>query len=183
MNTQTRPAEAATERQLQFISDLYSAIDPDNAAESMLSLREAIEAGEGPSKADATKFIKGLIATRDKKRAETRAQQAPAPKAQPAQQDTSGLDEGFYRAEDGSIYQVVQARHGSHLLAKRLNPETGAFDYAGAARRFVKPAQRMTLEDAKAYGKQTGSCMVCGRKLTAAASVEAGIGPVCAKRF
>lgn len=36
---------------------------------------------------------------------------------------------------------------------------------------------------AVAYGKQIGKCSVCNRDLTDAASVEAGIGPVCAARY
>jgi hypothetical protein len=34
-----------------------------------------------------------------------------------------------------------------------------------------------------AYGKLTGCCGVCGRKLENAESIEAGIGPICAKGF
>ncbi len=40
-----------------------------------------------------------------------------------------------------------------------------------------------TLEQAKAYGRKTGRCMVCGRKLTHPASIAAGIGPVCAGKL
>jgi len=34
-----------------------------------------------------------------------------------------------------------------------------------------------------AYGKRTGNCGCCGRALTAAESVERGIGPICAANF
>lgn len=44
-----------------------------------------------------------------------------------------------------------------------------------------------TLADPKAaaiaYGVQTGSCSCCGRELTDPASIAAGIGPICAKKF
>lgn len=44
-----------------------------------------------------------------------------------------------------------------------------------------------TLKDPKsaaiAYGIETGSCSCCGRELTDPASVSAGIGPICAKKF
>lgn len=36
---------------------------------------------------------------------------------------------------------------------------------------------------AVAYGKRFGRCSVCNRELTDAASVEAGIGPVCATKY
>lgn len=39
------------------------------------------------------------------------------------------------------------------------------------------------LEQAKLYGKRTGTCCVCGRTLTDEGSVEAGIGPICADNW
>lgn len=36
---------------------------------------------------------------------------------------------------------------------------------------------------AVAYGKQTGSCSCCGRKLTDPVSIENGIGPICADNY
>lgn len=39
------------------------------------------------------------------------------------------------------------------------------------------------LGAAKEYGRRTGQCCVCGRTLTNAASIEAGIGPICAEAF
>lgn len=36
---------------------------------------------------------------------------------------------------------------------------------------------------AVAYGKRFGRCSVCNRELTDAASVEAGIGPICAEKY
>jgi hypothetical protein len=36
---------------------------------------------------------------------------------------------------------------------------------------------------AVAYGKQTGTCCCCGRELSDPASVEAGIGPICATNW
>lgn len=36
---------------------------------------------------------------------------------------------------------------------------------------------------AKAYGQRTGECSCCGRELTNHASIDLGIGPICAGRF
>jgi hypothetical protein len=33
------------------------------------------------------------------------------------------------------------------------------------------------------YGRRTGNCACCGRTLTAAESVDSGIGPICAKKW
>ena len=47
-----------------------------------------------------------------------------------------------------------------------------------------KPVERKpTRDELIAEGKRTGVCQVCHRKLTNPKSIEAGIGPVCAKRI
>lgn len=175
MNAQTSTFTPATERQMAFIADLHHAIDPDNAAEALLT----IEQGDGPmSKTDASRLIEHLIRERDRLRKVAKIE-----RQQAEQKATNGISEGFYKTGDGNIFQVVQARHGSHFLAKVLDRETGKFEYAGAAKRFVKADQRMTLEEAQEYGRQTGTCMVCSRRLSDPESVARGIGPVCARRF
>ena len=42
---------------------------------------------------------------------------------------------------------------------------------------------RLTLDEAKTYGRRTGTCCCCGATLTNAVSIEAGIGPICAQGF
>lgn len=39
------------------------------------------------------------------------------------------------------------------------------------------------LEAAVRYGRRTGRCSCCGRELTNAISIEAGIGPICANKW
>lgn len=56
------------------------------------------------------------------------------------------------------------------------------WEYAGTAYRFVQADQRMTLEQAKQFGAIYGVCCNCGATLTDEGSIEAGIGPVCAKK-
>lgn len=165
--------QPATEKQMAFIAELCHSIDPDNAAEDILAIQD------GPlSKRDASKVIDSLIAQRRQVQQGARPEQAAPAPAAPAVE----LGEGFYRNDSG-IYRVAQAKQGSHLLAKRLDPQTGKFQYVGAAKRFVKADQRLTLEEAQEYGKRTGRCLVCGRELTNEVSVAEGVGPVCARRF
>lgn len=175
MEAKTETFTPATERQMGFIADLYRAIDPDNAPECIL----AIEQGDPFSKADASALIERLINQRGETRKTTKTE-APAPRPTAT---ASTLSEGFYRANNGNIFQVFTARNGAHLLAKVLIEDSGEWEYKGAASRFVKADQRMTLAEAQDYGKRTGRCMVCTRKLTNPESVANGIGPVCARRF
>lgn len=89
--------------------------------------------------------------------------------------------EGMHKVGE-RIFKVQKAVHGSgHLYAKEL--VDGSFVYAQGAIRMLSADTKMTLEDAKAYGVLYGVCCVCARTLTDEASIEAGIGPICAKKF
>lgn len=95
------------------------------------------------------------------------------------------LESGIYRKANGDVFKVYWNQAKTHMLAKKLHVTDGAasWEYAGAAQRFAQPDERMSLEDAKAFGVIYGVCCNCGRTLTDEGSIEAGIGPVCAKAF
>lgn len=91
------------------------------------------------------------------------------------------LEIGMYRV-DGEIFKVQRAVHGSgHLYAKRLTED--GFEYATGAIRKIKASDRMTLDEAKEYGRLTGTCCQCGRTLTDENSIAEGIGPVCSGKI
>ena len=96
---------------------------------------------------------------------------------------TAELDAGIYFC-DGIVVKVQKAVHGSgHMYAKALDPETGRFEYHTGLIRKLDASMKMTLEQATQYGALYGVCCNCGRTLTDENSIEAGIGPVCAKKF
>lgn len=96
--------------------------------------------------------------------------------------------EGMHKIGD-EIFKVQKAVHGSgHLYAKRLVPGEGygskaRFEYAPGVLKTLSAATLMSLEEAKAWGALYGTCCVCGRTLTNEESIDAGIGPICAKKF
>jgi hypothetical protein len=92
------------------------------------------------------------------------------------------LEPGFYQV-DGDVYEVKRAKTSGHLYARSIDPETGRFEYAKGAIYRLDGATPMTLREAAEFGRVTGRCIVCGRELTKVESIEAGIGPVCARRF
>ena len=97
------------------------------------------------------------------------------------------LAEGVYR-KDGVIFRVHRSRESGNLYAKRLELDLMSngkprFVYAKGAITALAPTHKMSREDAKAFGVETGICCVCGAFLTDDKSVAEGIGPVCAKRF
>lgn len=91
-------------------------------------------------------------------------------------------EQGMYRNADGDIFRVQMARESGNLYAKRLDVMAGGFEYVQGALRLIKPSDRMSLADAKAFGVEYGICCVCGAFLTNAVSVAEGIGPVCGGR-
>lgn len=106
-----------------------------------------------------------------------------------------GVEEpGLYEA-DGTVYKVQRSKTSGHLYAKRLILIGGKrlttagekvnleYEYAPGAMRILKASDRMDLDTAKRFGIEYGICIVCGAFLKDADSVEAGIGPVCRKRF
>lgn len=106
---------------------------------------------------------------------------APMPEVRSIFAAAPAIDEGMYRVGD-DIFKVYRTRETNRLVTKILTED--GFEYTGMKPlKSIKPEHRMTLDEAKAYGKVTGTCCNCGRKLTNEESIEAGIGPICAGKF
>ena len=105
---------------------------------------------------------------------------APMPEVRSIFAATPELDEGMYRMND-EIFKVYRTQAG-HLATKQLIE--GCFEYTGRKPLHSLTAEhRMSLVEAQEYGRITGICCNCGRKLTNEESIEAGIGPICASKF
>lgn len=169
----------ASEKQIAFATRLFAERNhemPDTA------LAVYVDAG---SRA-VSSLIDRLLALPNKPRPTAVTEHAPA--------DTDmQTGEGIY-VLDGNVVKVVKARSTGNLYAKRLvvsAPRVTAdgvevdadFVYAPGVIARLTPAMKMTVDEARAFAVQHGICANCGRKLKAAKSVEAGIGPVCIKKF
>jgi hypothetical protein len=91
------------------------------------------------------------------------------------------LSQGMYHLA-GDIYRLKESRQTGRLYATRLTIDH-KFEYAPGIAYRLTSENKMTLEQAKAYGVETGFCCVCGAFLTDERSVRDGIGPVCAKKY
>jgi hypothetical protein len=89
-------------------------------------------------------------------------------------------EEGMYRKGD-EIFRVQRSLESGNLYAKKLDVVEMKFIFASGAIRTIKSSDKMTLDEAKAFGVETGFCCVCAKFLTDPKSVANGIGPVCAK--
>lgn len=101
-----------------------------------------------------------------------------------ATKSVGALSAGMYRTADGTIYRIHESRESGNLYAKRmvwdmLLEDKPRFEYDRGAVYSLTSADRMSVEDARAWGVLTGVCCVCGAFLTDPKSVERGIGPVC----
>jgi len=97
---------------------------------------------------------------------------------------TGPAAEGWYWKDD-VVYKVQAARESGHLYAKQLVVEDGAgrWELARGMAYQLTETDRLSPEDAAAFGKLYGVCAVCGRTLTDETSIERGIGPVCLSRL
>lgn len=101
-------------------------------------------------------------------------------KAMPTVNRAAQLDEGMYKVGE-EIFKVYFTQAG-HLATKQLTED--GFEYTGRKPlAVIKSEHRMTLDQAKQYGQVTGTCCMCGRKLTNEESIAEGIGPRCAGRI
>lgn len=107
----------------------------------------------------------------------------------PKKQGELNLDPevGMYiERESQSIFRLYMGQRSGRVLAKRLMEHSDgySYQYVGSAQTVMRrhELERMTLEEAKQFGRMSGMCVVCGRRLDVPESVEAGIGPVCSNK-
>jgi len=138
--------------------------------------------GNSPSVSDASREIKRLFTLR-----------VTAPTI-----DLSGIPSGHYAAPDSQgimrflkVDKVDRGRWAGWIFVKaqtsddyrKLGAQTPKRFYAGAYCDVLKSVLADPKVAAARYGHELGVCGICGRTLTDPVSIEAGIGPVCAKRF
>lgn len=97
-------------------------------------------------------------------------------------------EEGFYK--QGNVYfKVQEARNGSgRRYAKILRVPTAVpegdkpyWEYAPGVVMVLSAEDKLSAEDAAAFGKLYGICIFCSRDLTDERSIAMGYGPVCAE--
>lgn len=121
------------------------------------------------TKQEASDEIERLIAIRDATKSGSKA-----------------AEEGMYRIPDGTIYRVQIAKQGSgRPYAKKLVEDADGWHFrrvAGMQFR-LKASDKLSLDEAKEWGKLYGVCCKCGADLTDETSIAEGIGPICGDRW
>lgn len=170
-----------------------------------VSLREAVEKyGELSERQLETAR---RLATQDAQRkAERQAEAAARVEAAPVV-ETSKLEAAFNSARASGLrrlkmrfcdFEIKPAKETSRNAGAYYVTSHGGGTYYGKLQdgRFVasrdcepgiadgvQAAMVDPLASARYFGKFSGTCSCCGRELTDPASIEAGIGPVCAGKF
>lgn len=168
--TLTLTTNPATDSQMSYIASLMDKVYGDNAPEAYLALVESeITRKQASEKIDALRAM--LYST----------------PAQP--KPTVTVPDGIHYT-DGTVYRIRTSKSGNQYAERLLTQiereanEGKAWVYEGR-----KPLAGLssdtvlTFQQAKAYGKMYGICADCGKLLTNPDSVEAGIGPVCIKKW
>lgn len=101
-----------------------------------------------------------------------------SPEASTATVPAAQLRAGAYRLTDGRIIRVQMSKMSGNPYAVSLD---SARMYLGGGK-LLQGAVRLSLDEAKAYGRETGTCCVCGAHLENPESVALGIGPICGGR-
>jgi hypothetical protein len=92
---------------------------------------------------------------------------------------------GFYLL-DGEVYRVKESQENAgrfYAMRMVLEGNKGTWTYSRGVIQNLTPETRITVEQAAELGRRFGCCMICGRTLTDAKSVDAGIGPICEKKL
>lgn len=158
-------AALATPKQVEFINALADT-RPTRLAD-LLAETGATSLDTLP-RADASRLIDALKA-------------APEETPEHGDQNADALVQGIYRTPDGEVFKVAPSPRSGVLVAQSFNGTS--WDYRGAAHRFVTADQRLTLEEAAEYGRETGNCVACGRTITNPESLATGLGIICRGKY
>lgn len=172
-----RELNGASQKQIDYINSLLDRnLIPAEAADG---IRQQIAEGK-VDKDRASRYLDKLIPLDKAARAERRD-------LDQRHASVKELEVGMYRTTQGQVIRVYLGQKSGKNLVKVYDEANGEYTYVGAvdgkARHLCADAKPMTLDEAKAFGRMSGFCGCCGRRLDVPESVEAGIGPVCAAKF
>ncbi len=184
-------ARPATGNQLRYVEDLREQFD--EARQDVCALLGVTYSptkwGDLPAtREQASAAIErgkaAVTAERDRRR-QLRAQRQADREATLSGEDAEGMwIIGVIGDDAAEVWKVQRAHHGSGQLYAKLLDSDGTFGFVrGALTRVMREGRKMTLDEAKAYGKLYGICCRCAATLTDENSIAAGIGPICAAKF
>jgi hypothetical protein len=159
--TTTTPAPAqgrpATDKQIAFVRTLLAERQGVEAAEAIRRILNEARLVAPMTAALASEAITSLLQI---------------PKANAAE-----VEAGVYVLSNGNLARVYFGQQSGSMLLKEVID--GDLVYRGKAERFLAGSRKATIEEVGNWGRATGTCLVCSRRLDDPESVDRGIGPVC----
>ncbi len=83
---------------------------------------------------------------------------------------------------DGQYYRVHVAQNSGRLYACVWDAATESFEYAAGMIGKLNDGNKITAEQAAAFGEMFSRCCFCSHQLDTPESTAVGYGPVCAKK-
>lgn len=152
----------ATDKQLAFVRTLLAEREGVPAAEAIRNILNEARLVAPMTAALVSQAITSLLEI---------------PKAAPVE-----IEAGVYVLPSGNMARVYFGQQSGEMLLKEV--VDGDLEYRGKASRFlVAGSRKATVEEVGAWGRVTGTCLVCSRRLDDPESVDRGIGPVCYARM
>lgn len=176
----------ATEKQLTTIANMWSRKQIEFSGKDLETATHAVYIVKGkedgldvsginhPTLKDASSVIDQIFKAPWKPREE-------GTKPESGRVDIKSIEPGFYRNPTDSESRVIRVK-----VSRSGFPFAGYVDgeaYVRGLIKDVKPEWKISVDEIRAYGRETGMCMVCSRELTNPESIESGIGPVCEGRL
>jgi hypothetical protein len=84
---------------------------------------------------------------------------------------------GFYRDAQGTVWTVIKSKASGSLYAKQVTAH--GFTYVSGAIKGLKADMKMTVDEIRAYGMETGICANCAAELSDPISIFIGLGTTC----
>jgi hypothetical protein len=167
MNTTSTPA---TEKQVAFVTRLLGERNTTGTK------YEGHHTAPALTKQQASEAITALLGLPMAEQATERANEE-------GQQYSAGV---YEQPVSGRLFRVYLGQRTGTLLVKEIivDEDGVGYHYLGAAARHLPTtARRLSLAEVGALGKTFDHCLMCGRRLDDPESVDAGIGPVCSKKY
>jgi hypothetical protein len=158
---EARTGAPATDKQLAFVRTLLAERTGNPAAEAIRNTLNEARLVAPMTAALVSECITALLEI---------------PKEAPVE-----VEAGVYVLANGNLARVYFGQQSGSMLLKEV--VDGDLEYRGKAERFLAGSRKATIEEVGNWGRATGTCLVCSRRLDDPESVDRGIGPVCYARM
>lgn len=174
-------AEQAAAARPEGYDEVLRLLAEARPGEFINSLREQVARGRTLSEKQIAAILRGA-----NRGLETTQAAGVAPQRPPGSPMAGDIPEGWYMVGDQPWKVQWNRAHTGKYGLRLVDPHGGDrlnWEFVSGGLRIVATGRPMTLDEASAFGKLYGICVICGAKLTDPESIARGIGPICAGKL